>query len=282
MANVTIISLIYCSPEYAIGLYKRLIEVTPALKSGEAEFYFVANNANQKTLDAIRFHQIPYMEFNPPVLSDLEHEKLGFAKPEYIGRVYAAYNYGIKKSKTPLVVLINSDMVFSENWLENLIKLDDGESIVSCTLVERRHPKFGVFPGAIEANFGSSFRNLDWGKWKEFSRNYIQMEIPISSGGPYMPALFHKSWFEEYSFYPEGNIRIHEKPYSEVSMYGDEYLFSTFQRFGIRHISASSSLCYHFKEGERGTLVSQRISIASALIMNPVRDWKSKIKRVVC
>lgn len=275
MAKVTIISLIYRSPEFAIGLYERLREVTPSLQSGEALFYFVANNANKKTLKALQKQGIPYLKFNTRILSDLEHESHGYAKPEYIGRVYSAYNFGIQQAKTPLVVLINSDMVFSENWLEGLLKHDDEQSIVSCTLVERKHPKFGVFPGAIEANFGNTFRTLKWRDWLEFSRNHIHGVTPVANGGPYMPALFHKKWFEEYSYYPEGNLGFSNKPYSEVFMYGDEFLFSQFQEHGIRHISSTSSLCYHFKEGERGTLISEKISIARTVIIRPLREWAS-------
>jgi hypothetical protein len=172
-------------------------------------------------------------------------------------------------------------MVFSEGWLENLLRHDDGKTIVSCSLVERNHPKFGVFPGAIEANFGSSFKSLRWEKWLEFARIKASDSNVISTGGPYMPALFYKKWFEEYSFYPDGNIRLKDRPYSEVSMYGDEFLFSLFEKFGIRHVSTSSSLCYHFKEGERGTLFSQKMSIVKVRILRPIRRWASRLKRAI-
>ena len=149
MPRVTIICLIYRSPAYAIGLYHYLKLVTPALVSGEADFFFVANNANSKTLKTLKKFQIPFVEFNRKVMTDEQHSALGFATPEYIGRVYAAYNFGVRHCTTPMVVLINSDMVFSRGWLEELLVLENGRQIVSCELVERNHPKFGVFPGAI-------------------------------------------------------------------------------------------------------------------------------------
>lgn len=34
---------------------------------------------------------------------------MGYAFPEYINRVYAGYNFGIKKSDSDIIVLVNSD-----------------------------------------------------------------------------------------------------------------------------------------------------------------------------
>ena len=250
--RVTIISLIYRSPEYAVGLYKNLLKFTPSILSGETDFYFVANNANYRTIKALKKNKIPFIEFNQPVLSARQHFELGYATPEYIGRVYKGYNFGLENCKTPLVVLINSDMIFSPNWLENLMALEDGRKIVSCTIVERNHPKFGVFPGAIENNFGSSFKNFKIRKWENFLLESLNENQPLTGGG-YMPAIFRTSWFKDISFYPEGNIRKPNAPYSEVFMYGDEYLFEKFSALGIQHITSSNSYCYHFKEGERAT-----------------------------
>jgi hypothetical protein len=78
--NVTIISLIYRSPAYAVGLWKSLLASTPELHTGEAKFYFVANNANSRTLGALKRHQVPFIEFNRAVLSDAQHHEMGFAK----------------------------------------------------------------------------------------------------------------------------------------------------------------------------------------------------------
>lgn len=270
-ADVTIISLIYRSPEYAKGLYERLLQVTPSIKSGTTKFYFVANNANKATRIALEKNKIPHFVFNTPEISDQEHFDLGYAKPAYIGKVYAGYNYGIQQCKSKFVVLINSDMVFGPNWLEELLSCEDGSSVVSCTLVEREHPKFGIFPGAIEGSFGSSFRNLKWDSWVNYCRSLSDQRHEYSNGGAYMPALFRTEWFTDISLYPEGNVRSESGSYSEVAQYGDEFLFSKLEGAGIRHITSPKSFCYHFKEGERATELKPKIQNYFALFKNIVR-----------
>jgi GT2 family glycosyltransferase len=282
MTGVTIICLIYRSPEFAKGLYEKLLAVTPTLVSGESKFYFVANNANSRTLRYLKSKQIPFVEFRKTTLSNEEHKALGFATPEYIGRVYAAYNFGIENCSTSHVVLINSDMVFSYGWLEELLAHKNENAIVSCTLVERKHPKFfSVFPGAVEKNFGSSFRNLDWDNWLKFSSNFSTKKSHLTPGGPYMPALFKKVWFQEITFYPEGNMRLPDSEYEKVHLYGDEFLFNEFAKAGISHVTTSNALCYHFKEGERGTAISEKLQILHSVIyriaVRTVKKLKNKI-----
>ena len=281
MPQVTIICLIYKSPAYAIGLYRHLKLVTPSLESGQSDFYFVANNANTKTINALKKFDIPFVEFNREVLSDTQHASLGFATPEYIGRVYAAYNFGIQQCKSPLVVLINSDMVFSNNWLEELLLLENGKQIVSCELVERKHPKYGVFPGAISKNFGNSFKNLRWNEWLSYSSALMEMELTMKDGGAYMPSLFRTQWFKEISFYPEGNIRDKNSSYDQVSVFGDEFLFASLKEHGIRHVTTSRSLCYHFKEGERGTGILQKFGIIMSVCRRIVLQRVLRIKKLL-
>lgn len=273
--SVTIISLIYQSPRYAIGFWKSIQESTPQLASGEATFYFVANNANQKTKRALIKHKIPYIDFERIVLSNEQHFKLGFAKPEYIGRVYSAYNFGIQECKTPKVVLLNSDMVLSPGWLTKLLATDHQTRIVSPILVERNHPRFGIFPGALEGNFGHSFESFDKKRWLNFLRLQQGKADVMKPSGPFMPALFNTDWFSRISYYPEGNLRNDFDSYENVSEYGDEYLFRIFQEAGIPHVSHSNVYCYHFKEGERSTLIFQsylnRFSQARRLVGKLIR-----------
>jgi hypothetical protein len=202
---------------------------------------------------------------------------MGFAKPEYIGRVYAAYNFGIEQCTTEKVVLINSDMIFSPGWLTSLLKLENGRCVVSPTLVERNHPRFGVFPSAVEQNFGRSFRSFKSKKWETFLRSQNLGNDTASEGGSYMPALFHTNWFKRFGYYPEGNLRLPHLEYDKVSKFGDEFLFETFKKNGIGHITDPNSFCYHFKEGERSTsLVSylyNSISFMRQKIASILKFW---------
>jgi hypothetical protein len=143
--------------------------------------------------------------------------------------------------------------------------------IDSSTLVERDHPNFGVFPGAIEKNFGRDYKTLAWDHWLDFSSLETAKETPPYLGGAYMPTLFRKEWFENFSFYPAGNLRTIEGSYSEVSEYGDQYLFRKLQENGIQHLTSPKSYCYHFKEGERSTQVLPMLQYLKAGAKRSIR-----------
>lgn len=250
MAEITIIALIYQSPQYARGFYECLRKSTPELEDGTADFFFIANNANSSTLKVLRKEGIPHYELELPVLSNEDHALQGFAAPEYLGRVYEAYNFGVFKSSTDLILLLNSDMVMSPGWLPRLLDLVTQNTVLSPTLVERRHPKFGTYPGAVEANFGSSFQNFDWRGWEKFTALARQAEVVDKSELPYMPSLVRKAWFENLGGFPHGNIQG-PGGYNSVASYGDEYFFGKLRREGVSHKSVDGVYCYHFKEGER-------------------------------
>lgn len=252
MPHVTIVALIYRSPTYAKFFYESLVRYTPELKSGSVDFMFVANSATKATLRTLKNKKIPHIEFQAKVRSEKEFLSLGYASPEYLGRVYEAYNFGVSKSESDLVLLLNSDMVLSPGWLDKILRHWTGDSIVTTNLVERYHPKFGTFPNAIEKNFGTNPRNFDFKAWERFCLAYSHEAKSLPSCMPYMPALFKREWFQELGGYPHGNIGD-GKDFSKVIRYGDEAFFDKLATNGIGHVSAPDVMCYHFKEGEKAT-----------------------------
>ena len=120
--------------------------------------------------------------------------------------------------------------------------------IVTSRLVERRHPKFGVFPGADHAEFGNlpdNFNKTDFIYW--CMKNSIDA---IRSGGAYMPCMFYKEVAEQAGLYPAGNIH-NGVDFNTIIRYGDEDFFYRLEKIGVQHITALDSINYHFKEGER-------------------------------
>lgn len=284
MLKVTIVSLIYQSPEYAREFYKSILWSTPEIEEGVADFFFVANNANIQTLKALRDGSIPHYELDLPVLSDEEHSSLGFGAPEYLGRVYAAYNHAISKSKTDLILLLNSDMVMSKGWLPRMLAVYSDKLALSPTLVERAHPRFGVYPGAVEANFGSNFKNFRLNEWVKFSSKSSPVKVVEKSELPYMPTLVRKKWFDDLGGYPHGNIQGSDG-YKSVSKYGDQCFFERLSVYGVLHKSVEGVFCYHFKEGERESSVLTYIrnilvpSVIRPAIRAAVRVVKSFLPR---
>jgi hypothetical protein len=143
-------------------------------------------------------------------------------------------------------------MVMSQGWLPKLLSMSSSEVALSPTLVERRHPKFGVYPGALEADFGSKFGNFDYESWDEFTSAPRGIAVVNKINLPFMPSLVRKSWFEKYGGFPLGNLQG-DKGYGSVASYGDESFFKVLKSHGIPHRSVEGVFCYHFKEGERET-----------------------------
>jgi hypothetical protein len=271
--QISIIALIYKSPSYAINFYRELLDSTPELKDGLANFYYVANNANRKTLKALSKHNLPFYDFKTPELSVEKHMQTPFAAPEYIGRVYAAYNYGVEKSAAEFVVLLNSDMVMSPGWLSEMLSAYLPGELLSPTLVERNHPNFGVFPGAVQSNFGSNFENFKKIEWLRFCLSYSSRVSGKKNGGPYMPVLVPREIFLKHGGFPKGNLRGNN--YNEVLEYGDQYFFRVLRENSFIHRSLTNVFCYHFKEGEKNS------SFFSRLKFEYLPKLKIQIKKIL-
>ena len=243
---VSISSLIYRSAQYADAVYGSLHEFTPMLRSGDAEFTFVANDATPKLLRHLEERGYHHVVQENPRRSEAELFASGYGKPEYIHRVYRGWNRAIREARGNIVVLVNSDNLFSPNWLESLLEHVSGRAIVCSQLVERKHPGCRLFPGAYRGDFGTSPADFD----KEaFLTSCQRMRRPgTRSGGAYMPCAFLKSTAEAVGGYPEGNLA--GRSFDEIAEYGDRTFFKRLAHIGVLHVTALDSLVFHFKEGE--------------------------------
>jgi hypothetical protein len=253
--KISIAALIYKSTVYADFVYSQVHKYTPLIKEGEAEFFFVANDADENVIEHLKKMNYPFYIQKNIIYSEDELFKMGFGCPEYIHRVYKGYNRCIIEAKGDFICLVNSDMGFSDNWLENLLKHMDKNCAVSSLLIERGHEKLGHFPaelngtGSILYDCGKTPLNYDENKFINYS---IEMKISnkdkISTGGVYMPILFNKNIALEVGMYPEGNIA--GKNFNDIVDYGDRVFMKKLLDKGIKHITAWDSVAYHFQQGE--------------------------------
>jgi hypothetical protein len=247
MVSISIASLIYKSTRLADWVYESIVRYTPMIKTGEAEFYFVANDPSERLVEHLSRRGYKYFINNNPQRKVDEMFAMGYAYPEYIGRVYMGYNAAILYAKGEIVVLVNSDHYFSPDWLENLLKYYDSEKIVTSQLIEPKHWKFSVFPSAIEAEFGNTPDSFDEYGFIEFvNKNKV---TGIYKGGAYMPCLFNKSKAFYSGLYPEGNLA--DKTFNQIRMTGDVAFFNKMELSGVMHITSRDSIVYHLKEGEK-------------------------------
>jgi hypothetical protein len=235
---ISICSLIYRSTRYADAVWESAHEFTPALHDGRARFFFVANDATDQVLAHLGAKGYPHVVQTNERLTEHQLDVRGFAPPEYIRRVYQGWNRAILESEDVLV-LVNSDCMFSPGWFEPLIAHLTPQRVVCSKLVERKHERHEPFELAIHGEFGSNPDNFDKVVFLEFC-NLVRSDA-LEAGGAFMPCAMHKQAAVDAGYYPEGN---------PIGSCGDAKLFARMRMNGVVHVTARSSLVYHFKEGE--------------------------------
>jgi len=250
--KVSIFSLIYQSSEWADFVYDSVHKYTPMLARGDAEFFFVANDATPEVIEHLKQKAYPYYVKNNIRQTEAELFKQGYGKPEYISRVYKGFNFGIEKARGEIVVIINSDMAFSPDWLENMVKYLTEKTVITAQLVERDHPKYGVFKGVYHGEFGSTMHDFREREFLGFALK--KAATGLIPGKGYAPCAFYKATAEKVGGYPEGNIA--GKSFDDVVEYGDERFFYKLAKLNIPHYTNLDSIVYHFKEGEMATAPS--------------------------
>lgn len=247
MVKVSIICLIYRSVKLADWVWESAQKYTPMLHTGEAEFLFVANDPTDALLRHLQQRGYHFIVNRNVPMSDADLFAKGYAKPEYISRVYKGYNQGILAARGERIVLVNSDNYFSEDWLENLLKYATFNNIVCSQIVEPGHEKHHFFPTALRADFG---RTPDTFRPDDFAAYVLQhKKTGLKDGGAYMPCLFWRELAYYVGLYPEGNLAGTD--FNTVIRYGDEAFYDKLAHLGVRHVTALDSIVYHLKEGEK-------------------------------
>jgi hypothetical protein len=236
--NIEIISLIFKSVDYLNLIYDEFKKTGDKIKDWDISFRIVANDATEEVLNKLKSLDIPYSVYNDPKPNDY-----------YLNRVYRCWNYAGETSKYENVCFVNSDMVFSEDWLFNLLRHHDGINIPCSRLVESGKMVSGTH--GISYNCGRKPKNINYQLWDDFVKENKIDEI--HDGGLFMPCIFNTKRFIESGMYPEGNI------YSDgvgtlngFIQSGDDWYFKKLQKdYGMKHITLFDSLVYHIQEGEK-------------------------------
>jgi len=248
METISIICLIYQSPHYAEFVYQSIKEFTPELETGEARFYFIANDPTDEVVSFLRYRGFPYFIKRNPHYSESERFEMGYAYHEYNGRVYMGYNYGIEISEDPIVVWINSDNYFSPGWLGNLKKRLTKETIVSPRIIQPTWFKNPLNEKYCEImDFGTGLRSFN-------KTGFLQAVEKIktdtaSEGCAFFPAMCYKENIEKVGYFPEGNL--HGGDYNIINETGDTCFYRKLSEVGVKHIQSDDSIIYHFNEGEK-------------------------------
>jgi GT2 family glycosyltransferase len=241
MVKISIACLIYKSPKWLQFVYDQVLKYTDLT---DKEFYFVANDANEKVLEYLKNNNIPHYIHN-----NTEEQR----KEWYINNCYRAWNTALKVAKGEYIVIINSDMGFTEGWLDNLINTVSDNICIASRLVERGVLRSGMY--GIEKNFGNVPDDYKENEFIKFA-NSIK-EKKIMKGGLQGVLLMKKEWLEKVNYFPEGNILPHTNIFNpqyakrgELCIPGDQVFMAKLRCIGVEHYTNFESIVYHFQEGE--------------------------------
>lgn len=227
--KISVVCLIYKSTKYANFVWDSFNRYT---KEKNAEFLFIANDATEKVKKHLKENNLPHLIFE----NDDKEEY-------YLNRVYRAFNYGGFNAPGEIIVFVNSDMAFSHDWLENLLKNIKKDRIICSRLIESGKMITGKH--GINKNFGQRQEEFNDNQFQKFSEKIKKPEI--REGGLFMPCAINKDSFVRSGGYPIGNRK--EDDGSETS--GDYiFFYEKLKPMGISHFTSFDSIVYHIQEGE--------------------------------
>ena len=174
-----------------------------------------------------------------------------FCKEWYINNIYRACNTALRVGSGEYIVLLNSDMAFSPNWLNILMDKIDDNKVLCSRLIERADS--GTY--GIERNFGNTPADYKELQFLDFLPNILTNKL--MPGGLYGPILIKKKHAEQVNYYPEGNIvpgsDAFNPKYAKVGeqcIPGDRVFIYKLKTIGVEHYTAFDSIVYHFQQGE--------------------------------
>jgi len=238
MNNIEMVALIYKSTNYLNFIINEFRKDFCKVDGWEVKFRLIANDATEGVLATLANSGVPYTILNNPNPQEY-----------YLNRVYRAWNFGATTSGAENICFVNSDDVFSKDWLKNLLKHHNGINIPVSRLIESGKMPSGTY--GITQYFGNSPASINFDAWNTFVNNTT--ENRTEPGGLFMPVVFNVEQFKNSGMFPEGNI------YNDgvgtlngpVIQSGDAYFYKKLETdFGMKHITVFDSLIYHIQEGE--------------------------------
>jgi len=236
--ELEVISLIFKSVDYLELIYNELKSNKCKVDGWNINYRIVANDATEDILEKLKSLDIPYTIYNDPKPNDY-----------YLNRVYRCWNFAGETSDFDNICFVNSDMVFSDGWLENLLKHHNGINIPTSRLVESGKMRSGTY--GISIDCGKNPKKIDYELWEKV--NTSMREDNAYSGGLFMPCILEKKRFIESGMYPEGNIYTDGVgTLNGFIQSGDDWYFRKLEsNYGMKHVTIFDSLVYHIQEGEK-------------------------------
>jgi glycosyltransferase involved in cell wall biosynthesis len=230
MRDITVCTLIYRSTAYLDFVMNSLL-AAKNLANDRVKYLIVCNDALPHVVEYAK-----QMAANNPLIEVVDHKNPNPAD-WWIQNVYRAWNRCLQACRTPYICFVNSDMAFTDGWLDALVKQNLNDVIPTSRLVESA--RMPSLPGLISKNLGQTIGSFDKEAFEKFAASVS--ENKISSGGAFMPSLFKTAVLRSIGGWSlnDGNIP------------GDQITFAKLRRsFELQHVMVHDSLVYHLQRGE--------------------------------
>lgn len=170
------------------------------------------------------------------------------------------YDIGISIAKTDIVTILHSDMVISENYVENLLKHLKEKTIVSATRIEP--PLHPPGPEKIIKNFGIEPEDFDEIAFETFTKENSKLLQNKVTHGIFAPWILYKSDF----------VRVggHDKLFAPMEL-EDSDIFNRFYLAGYNFVQSRDSFVYHMTC--RGSRFKDGIEIEAKIPLQDGTVW---------
>jgi hypothetical protein len=228
--NITVATLIYKSTAYLDFVMSSLFEHHST--KHDVQYLIVCNDAIEEVVE----HAEWYAKSGVHKVKTVDHRN-GNPDDWWIQNVYNAWNRCLIECDTEAICFVNSDMAFTDGWLDNLAKHDLDRFIPTSRLVEsERMPSLA---GLISKNFEQTLASFKKNEFETFAKEVS--ENGVTEGvGAYMPSLFKMD-----TLYRAGGWR---KNWNNIP--GDRITFDILARQGLKRVMVRDSIAYHFQRGE--------------------------------
>lgn len=226
--------LIYKSTAYLDFVMKSLLKHHS--KKHEVQYLIVCNDATNEVID--RAHYWTEHPVDDPIQIKMVNHKNKNPDDWWIQNVYNAWNRCLDECTTESICFVNSDMAFTDGWLDNLAKHDLRLFVPTSRLVESE--RMPSLPGLIPKNFGQTLESFDRAGFETFASQIKQDKLSPKVGA-YMPSLFKVSNLRHVGGWSKNNGNIP----------GDRITFhKLYEKLGLYNVMCNDSIVYHFQRGE--------------------------------
>lgn len=241
--KITVATLIYKSTAYLDFVLNSLLEHHSNIH--EVEYLIVCNDATDEVIaHAKQWEEGQHVKNltrgtgpKVPEIKVVVHEN---ENPDdwWIQNVYNAWNRCLEECTTEAICFVNSDMAFTDGWLDNLAKQDLRLFVPTSRLVESE--RMPSLPGLISKNFGQTLATFKKDDFEHFA-DHVKEDKLTGRVGAYMPSLFNTQTLRYIGGWSKNQAHIP----------GDRITFRRlYEKLGLYNVMCHDSVVYHFQRGE--------------------------------